>query len=229
MIGFFNEFFFGVMPYICLAVMTIATIIRYDREPYSWRAASSQIMGDKGLRLGNKLFHIGVIFLFFGHFAGLLTPHSVYHHFISAENKQMVAIFAGGIAGTICFVGLTILCFRRLFVARVRVTSAPADIAILLILWVQLVLGLTTIPYSLEHSDGSVMMALSEWCQRIITFRGADHELIEPLAWPYKAHLILGMFIFLLFPFTRLVHIISAPIRYIWRPYQVVRSRFSRR
>lgn len=226
---FFHEFFFGVMPYICLAVMVIATIIRYDREAYSWRAGSSQILADKGLRLGNILFHIGVIFLFFGHLVGLLTPHSVYHHVISAENKQMVAIVMGGLFGTICFIGLTILCVRRLFVARVRVTSAPADVAILVILWVQLVLGLTTIPYSLEHSDGSVMMALSEWCQKIITFRGAHAELIEPLAWPYKAHLILGMTIFLLFPFTRLVHIISAPVRYLWRPYQVVRSRYSRR
>jgi len=226
---FFHEFFFGMLPYIVLVVMVLGTIIRYDREPYSWRASSSQILADKGLRVGNILFHIGVIFLFFGHLVGLLTPHSLYHHVISAENKQMVAIVMGGLFGTVCFIGLTILCIRRLFVARVRVTSAPADVAILVILWVQLVLGLTTIPYSLGHSDGSVMMALSEWCQKIITFQGAHPELIEPLAWPYKAHLILGMFIFFLFPFTRLVHILSAPVRYVWRPYQVVRSRAARR
>lgn len=229
MSNFFHEFFFGMMPYIVLVVMILGTIIRYDREPYSWRAASSQILADKGLRIGNVLFHVGVIFLFFGHLIGLMTPHSVYHHIISAEDKQLLAIIAGGIAGSICFIGLTILCFRRLFVARVRVTSAPADVAILLILWVQLVLGLITIPYSLEHSDGGVMMALSEWCQSIITLQGAHPELIEPLAWPYKAHLILGMCIFFLFPFTRLVHILSAPVRYAWRPYQIVRSRSARR
>lgn len=229
MSSFFHEFFFGMLPYIVLVVMALGTIIRYDREPYSWRAASSQILADKGLRVGNILFHIGVIFLFFGHLIGLLTPHSIYHHFISAEHKQMVAIVMGGIFGTICFIGLTILCFRRLFVARVRVTSTPADVAILVILWVQLVLGLTTIPYSLGHSDGSVMMALSEWCQKIITLQGAHPELIESMAWPYKAHLILGMFIFFLFPFTRLVHILSAPVRYLWRPYQIVRSRSARR
>jgi nitrate reductase gamma subunit len=229
MISYINDFLFGVLPYIVLSVMVIGTIIRYDREPYSWRAASSQILADKGLKIGSILFHIGVIFLFFGHLVGLLTPHAMYHHFISAENKQLLAIIAGGTAGTICFIGLTTLCFRRLFIARVRVTSAPADVAILVILWFQLVLGLTTIPYSLEHSDGSVMMALSEWCQKIITFQGADAELIKPLAWPYKAHLTMGMLIFFLFPFTRLVHILSAPVRYVWRPYQVVRSRMARR
>lgn len=226
---FFHEFFFGMLPYIVLVVMVLGTIIRYDREPYSWRASSSQILADKGLRVGNILFHIGVIFLFFGHLVGLLTPHSLYVHVISAENKQLVAIYMGGIFGTICFIGLTILCARRLFVARVRVTSAPADVAILVILWTQLSLGLITLPLSLEHTDGAVMMALAEWCQKIITFRGAHPELIEPLQWPYKAHLIMGMFIFFLFPFTRLVHILSAPVRYVWRPYQVVRSRAARR
>jgi nitrate reductase gamma subunit len=99
------------------------------------------------------------------------------------------------------------------------------DIAVLAILWVQLSLGLLTLPLSLEHSDGAVMLQLSEWAQRVVTFRSGAAELIEGLAWPYQLHLVLGMTIFLLFPFSRLVHIWSAPVGYLGRRgWQIVRS-----
>lgn len=226
---YYYQFFFGIYPYICMAVFVIGTLIRYDREQYSWRASSSQLLADKGLKIGNILFHIGVIFIFFGHLVGLLTPHALYEHFISAETKQLVAIIAGGIAGTIAFVGLTILVFRRLFVARIRATSAPTDIAVVLIFWIQLTLGMITIPFSLAHHDATIMLRLSEWAQHVVTFRGGAAEFIVGTDWPFQVHLILGMTIFLIFPFTRLVHILSAPVRYVWRPYQVVRSRYARR
>ena len=228
MSDFYYTFFFGIYPYICLTVFAVGTVIRYDREQYSWRASSSQILADKGLKVGNVLFHIGVIFIFFGHLVGLLTPHSIYEQFISAEQKQMVAIIAGGIAGSIGFIGLTMLVFRRLFVPRVRMTSSRSDIAILLILWVQITLGLITIPYSLSHHDAGVMLNLSEWVQRILTFRGGAPELLIGIDAVFHIHLILGMTIFLLFPFTRLVHILSAPVKYLWRPYQIVRSKNKR-
>ncbi len=229
MSSFYYSFFFGIYPYICLAVFVLGTLVRYDREQYSWRASSSQLLADKGLKVGNILFHIGVIFIFFGHLVGLLTPHAVYEYFITAEQKQMLAIVAGGIAGAIGFVGLTILVFRRLFVDRIRMTSSKSDIAVLLIFWVQITLGLITIPYSLSHHDASIMIRLSEWAQHVLTFRSGASEYIVDLAWVYQVHLILGMTIFLLFPFTRLVHILSAPVKYVWRPYQVVRSRSARR
>ncbi len=227
--NFYYSFFFGMFPYICLTVFILGTIIRYDREQYSWRASSSLLLADKGLRIGNILFHIGVIFIFFGHLIGLLTPHSVYEHFVTAEQKQLLAIVAGGIAGVIGFIGLTILVYRRLFVERIRATSTKSDIAVIVILWVQITLGLITIPYSLSHHDASIMLRLSEWAQHILTFRAGASEYIEGLAWVYQIHLILGMTIFFLFPFTRLVHILSVPVRYMWWPYQVVRSRVARR
>jgi nitrate reductase gamma subunit len=226
---FYYAFFFGIYPYICLSVFVIGTIIRYDREQYSWRASSSQILADKGLTIGNILFHIGVIFIFFGHLVGLLTPHALYEKFITAEQKQLVAIIAGGIAGTIGFVGLTMLVFRRLFVERIRATSTKSDIAILLILWVQITLGLLTIPSSLSHHDATVMINLSEWAQHILTFRSGASDYIVETDFVFHLHLILGMTIFLLFPFTRLVHMLSVPVKYIARPYQVVRSKSGRR
>ena len=226
MSGYLNTFFFGVYPYICLAVFLLGSIIRYDREPYSWRSQSSQFLRKRQLLWGSNLFHFGVLFLFLGHFIGLLTPHAVYSVVISAEAKQLLAIVAGSIAGTVCFIGLSLLVHRRLFDPRIRATSTVMDIAILLILWVQLALGLLTVPFSLGHHDAEVMLRLSEWSQRILTFRiEGTAGLVQGLAWPYQLHLILGLTIFLLFPFSRLVHIWSAPVKYVARPgYQVVRS-----
>lgn len=229
MSDYYYSFFFGMYPYICLTIFVLGTLIRYDREQYSWRASSSQLLADKGLKIGNVMFHIGVIFIFFGHLVGLLTPHAVYEHFITAEQKQLLAIIAGGIAGTIGFIGLTILVFRRMFVARIRATSSRSDIAVVFIFWVQITLGMITIPFSLSHHDAGIMIQLSEWAQHIVTFRSGASEFIKGTDWPFQVHLILGMTIFLIFPFTRLVHILSAPVKYIGRPYQVVRSREARR
>jgi len=222
-----HNFMFGYYPYICLTIFFLGSLIRFDRDQYTWKSDSSQMLRAGTLRWGSNLFHIGVLFLFFGHFAGLLTPHFIYEHFISAPDKQMVAIVSGGSAGLLCFIGLSLLLHRRLFDPRIRATSRPMDIAILVILWLQLTLGLITLPFSLHHSDGSAMMALGEWAQRIVTFRPDAAVQIIAVEWVYKAHLIMGMTIFLLFPFSRLVHVWSgfASVSYLARPYQVVRSR----
>jgi len=219
-------FFFSVYPYICLSVFLMGSLARFDRDQYTWKSDSSQLLRAGTLRWGSNLFHIGILFLFFGHLVGLLTPHWFYEGFISAQAKQRMAIYSGGAAGFVCFVGLTLLLYRRLFDPRIRLTSHRTDIAILVILWVQLVLGLVTLPFSLAHADGSVMMILADWAQRIVTFRPLAANLID-LAWPYKVHMVLGMTIFLLFPFSRLVHVWSGfgAVAYLFRPYQLVRSR----
>jgi len=225
MLAYLNHAAFGIFPYVALSTFLIGSLIRFDREQYSWRSGSSQMLRKSQLRWGSNLFHFGILFLFLGHFVGLLTPHWAYEPFISAGAKQMLAIVAGGVAGAMCFVGLTLLVHRRLFDARIRKTSSVMDIAILLLLWLQLVLGLVTIPYSLEHRDGSVMLALSEWAQRIVTFQGGAADMVAAVAWPYKLHIWLGLLIFFVFPFSRLVHIWSAPVGYVFRKPQVVRRR----
>ncbi len=223
--AYLNQLVFGFFPYFCLSVFLVGSLIRFDREQYGWRSGSSQLLRRRQLRWGSNLFHVGILFLLFGHFVGLLTPHAVYEPFIGPPAKQMLAILSGGVAGILCFIGLTLLVHRRLTDPRIRATSGAMDIAILLLLWVQLVLGLVTIPYSLQHADGSVMLLLSEWAQRIVTFRAGAAELVAPVAWPYKAHIVLGLTVFLLFPFSRLVHIWSAPVGYLFRRTQVVRRR----
>ena len=221
-----HHFLFGVYPYICLAVFLMGSLARFDRDQYTWKSDSSQLLRKGQLRWGSNLFHVGILFLFFGHAVGLLTPHFFYEGFMEAATKQRLAIYAGGTAGVICFVGLTMLLHRRIFDPRIRLTSHRTDLAILIILWVQLTLGLITLPYSYSHADGSAMLVLAEWAQRIVTFR-PDAAALVNMDWPYTVHLVLGMTIFLLFPFSRLVHVWSgfASVAYLVRPYQVVRSR----
>jgi nitrate reductase gamma subunit len=218
--------FFVWYPYVCLSAFIFGSLIRFDRDPYTWKAHSSQLLRKKQLAWGSNLFHFGILFLFLGHTVGLLTPKAVYSVFMTPMTKQLIAIVAGGIAGTVCFVGLSLLLHRRLFDPRIRQTSTYMDLGVLIILWVQLVIGLVTLPFSLGHTDGSVMIQLSNWAQGIITVQPVDARTLQGLDWPYLVHLVLGMTIFLIFPFSRLVHIWSAPVWYLGRKgYQVVRTR----
>ena len=226
MADYLNTFFFGIYPYIAILTLIVGSILRYDQDPYSWKADSSQLLHRKGLRIGSNFFHIGILLLFMGHFVGLLTPHWAYEPFISAGHKQILAMTAGGIFGTLAFIGMVILIWRRTTQDRVRATTKFMDMAILLILFAQLVLGLLTIPQSAKHLDGSSMIALAEWAQHIVTFRGGAAEFIKPEALVFKLHIVLGLTIFLLFPFTRLVHMVSVPLKYLTRSgYQIVRKR----
>ena len=220
-------FLFQVYPYVCFTVFLLGSLFRFDRDQYTWKSDSSQLLRAGMLRWGSNLFHFGILFLFIGHMVGLFTPHAVYGVFMSAGSKQMLAVVAGGIAGGFCFVGLTMLLVRRVFDPRIRLTSHATDIAVLVVLWVQLVVGLITLPFSWRHADGSVMLILADWAQRIVTLRPVDATLLATLPWPYLFHIIFGMTIFLLFPFSRLVHVWSgfATVTFLFRPHQIVRSR----
>lgn len=226
MSDYLNQFLFGIYPYIALTVFFVGSLLRYDRDQYTWKASSSQLLRKKDMLLGSNLFHIGMIALFFGHLFGLLTPHAAYAPFITAGQKQLLAMTAGGIFGVVCLVGMVLLIRRRMFDPRIRATSQFADLPILLVLFVQLLLGLATIPFSAQHPDGSSMLALAHWAQHLLTFQGDAASYVAQEAFIFKAHLFLGMTIFLLFPFTRLVHAWSVPIQYLTRSgYQVVRKR----
>ena len=225
---YLNQFLFGYYPYVCLAVFFLGSLIRFDREQYSWKSDSSQLLRHGQLRWGSNLFHIGILGIFAGHFTGLLTPVRIWHMLgIPLAEKQMTAIVGGGIFGTMCALGLIILLQRRLGDARIRATSRPADVLILVLLLAQVILGLAGIPLSMQHMDGSEMVKFMGWAQRIWSFRGGAADLIANVSVIFKLHLVLGLTIFLIFPFTRLVHIWSgfASVFYLLRPYQLVRSR----
>ena len=227
MIAYLNQFLYGIYPYIALSVFVIGSVLRFEHGQYSWRSGSSQLLRRRQLMVGSLLFHVGVLIIFVGHLAGLLTPIAIFDALgVSHGAKQLLAIAVGGGAGIICLIGILMLIHRRLFDARIRATSSFSDTAILLLLGVQLALGLATIPVSMGHLDGGEMVKFMEWAQRILTFRGGAAELVADVHPIFKAHLFLGLTIFLVFPFTRLVHIFSAPIWYLGRRgYQLVRTR----
>lgn len=224
-----NTILFGLYPYLAALVCVVGCWARYDREQYSWKAGSSQILRSKGMRLASNAFHVGILFVLAGHFVGLLMPESLYHHVISTPNKQLLAMVSGGVFGALCFVGITMLIVRRFTDERVRASSSFSDNMVLVLLYIQLILGLSTIFASSQHMDGSVMVMLADWAQSIVLFRPMEAAAsIASVGLVYKLHVFLGMTLFLIFPFTRLVHIISgvaAPVKYLLRNYQIVRQK----
>jgi nitrate reductase gamma subunit len=224
---YLNNFLFGFYPYICLTIFLLGSLLRFDRDQYTWKSDSSQLLRAGQLRWGSNLFHAGVLFLLGGHTVGMLTPHFLYEPFMSAGSKQIMAMVSGGAFGVLGFVGVSLLLHRRLSDERIRINSKTSDIVLLVLLWLQLALGLATIPLSAQHLDGSMMIKLAEWAQHIVTFRAGAPELLNEASWVFKLHMFLGMSIFLVFPFTRLVHVWSGfgALAYVVRPYQLVRSR----
>jgi len=224
---FINTLFFGIYPYVAIGVFLLGSLARYDREQYTWKTGSSQMLSSKNFRIASILFHVGIIMILLGHFAGLVLPWEIWHALgISLEVKQVVAMGVGGFFGVLCFIGLTMLVYRRLFDPRIKATSSTMDTLILLLIYLQLILGLFTIVISTGHMDGSVMYNLMSWSRYLLTLRPVEAvEYISSVHWLYKMHVTLGITLFVLFPFSRLVHIWSVPVQYVVRSYQVVRQK----
>lgn len=223
--NFLTMFLFDIYPYICGTVFLVGSWLRYDYGQYSWRAGSSQILEKKLLRIASPLFHVGILGIMAGHAFGMLTPHWMYESFLPVPVKQQMAMWAGGACGVMTLIGGLMLVYRRLSNDRVRATSSFGDIMIIILLVVQCALGLGTIPFSAQHMDGSEMMKLVGWAQAVVTFHGGASAHLEGVALIFRIHIVLGMTLFLLFPFCRLVHIWSAPVEYLTRRYQLVRNR----
>ena len=223
---FLNQLAFGWYPYLAITVLIVGSILRFDKDQYSWRSQSSQFLRRRQMMIGSNLFHLGVIVLFVGHSIGLLTPIGVFDAVgISHGFKQLTALVVGGIAGIAALVGATLLLHRRLADPRIRRSSSFGDIAVLVLIWLQLVLGVGSIYWTMQHLEGEEMALFMGWAGGILTFDPEAPELISEVALVYKLHIILGLTLFLITPFTRLVHIWSAPIWFLFRPgYQIVRS-----
>jgi nitrate reductase gamma subunit len=223
-----HNFLYGVYPYIALSVFLLGSLLRFDREQYTWKSDSSQLLSKANMRLGSNLFHVGILAVFGGHAVGLLTPHSVFTGLgVSDMTHQMIAIWAGSIFGVIGLIGGVILWMRRMFNRRISATSRGTDKFILSWILITLMIGLSTIPVSIGHANEGnpdVMIALADWVQSIV-YLHPQPELLMQVDMVFKIHLFFGMTVFLVFPFTRMVHVWSAPFGYLGRPYQIVRSK----
>ena len=221
-------FIFGVYPYVALTIAIIGTWVRFDLSQYSWKTGSTQMLRSKNMRLASNLFHVGIIVVLLGHLFGMLTPHFLYDRFISAGHKQILAVVVGSIAGIFCWFGLVMLMWRRFTDDRISNTSSFSDKLVLVLLFIQLNLGLLSIFTSVKHLDGYTMMNLAGWAQDITILRPLQAAArIEQADLIYQLHMALGITLIALFPFTRLIHIISAPIWYFGRRYQIVRQKKS--
>ena len=224
--AYVNTLLFGVYPYVCLAVLLIGSLIQFDREPYTWKSDSSQMLRAGQLRLGSNLFHYGVIVVILGHFIGFLAPDWAVDWALTPVAHQLLAMAVGGIAGLVAIVGLTILIARRLGDPQIRLNSRKWDIAVVFMLWLQLALGLLTVPLSAFHMDGVLFETLMTYVKGVVMFNGGAAALMAGVPLPYKLHVLLGFTIFLISPFTRMVHIWSGvgALAYLFRPYQIVRT-----
>lgn len=224
---FVNYLLFGWYPYLAVTVLILGSILRFDKDQYSWRSQSSQFLRRRQMVLGSNLFHLGVLVLLGGHFVGLLTPIVIFDWVgITHGFKQTTALVVGGLAGLAAFVGCSLLLHRRLFDPRIRRSSSKGDILVLVLIWLQLFLGLSTTYWTMQALDGHEMVLFMGWASGMLSFNPDASALILDRPLVYKLHIVLGLTLFLITPFTRLVHIWSAPIWYLFRPgYQIVRSR----
>ncbi len=222
-----ENFLFGVYPYIAGVVFILGSWIRFDREQYTWKADSSQLLGNKGMVLASNLFHIGVLGIFFGHAAGMLLPHSWWQLVATDVQHQYIAIYAGMVFGGLAAIGAALLFYRRMTNDRVKSVSRFRDNFVIFWLLATALLGLNTISGSMHHAadgDVTIMLTLAEYVKSIATL-SVDPSLLAGVPHTYKLHMLFGMTLFLVFPFTRLVHVWSVPLTYLMRPYQIVRRK----
>jgi nitrate reductase gamma subunit len=224
---FFNNLFFTYLPHIAMTLFWFGVITRIVISPNSIQAESSQFLSKSGQRLGGNLFHYGIILVFIGHFTGLFTPESIYHMVITTETKKDIAITMGSIFGTASLIGILILLFRRFSVERLRKNSTLPDFLLLLLLLFEMALGVFSIFTTVESSVENYA-ALGIWAQKVVTFQPNAGAVIAGHSLTYKLHIITGLFIFMIFPYTKMMHMFVLPLAYFFRSgWQMVRRGFT--
>ena len=220
-----------VIPYVCLAFFVLGHVWRYRYDKFGWTTRSSQLYESRLLRWGSPLFHFGILAVFFGHVMGLGIPESWTSAVgISEELYHVMAVTIGAVAGFCTLVGLTLLIYRRRTVGPVFSATTRMDKVMYLFLALVIVLGVwNTVAGSVLNLNGEYdyRTGVSEWFRGIFLFQPKP-ELMVDAPFGFQAHAMVAMLLFALWPFTRLVHVLSVPIFYLWRPYVVYRSRSDR-
>lgn len=225
-----DQFLFGIYPYICIAVFLFGSLVRFDREQYTWKSDSSELLYRGQLRVGSTLFHLGILGVFGGHIAGLLTPMWVFDALhISPELHQIAAIVMGGITATMAYIGLIILMIRRFRIKRVHIQSTWRDKFVLIWLFLTVTAGYSLVFLAMGDTEGKEMLEMMSYVHNLVAFDAAAAvEAIANVATMTKIHVFLGFTFFFIFPFTRMVHVWSgfaAFISYVPRAWQLVRRR----
>ncbi len=214
-----NNILFIALPYVALTVFFIGTIYRYKGTKFKFSSLSSQFLEGKKLFWGSVPFHFGLLFLFLGHLIAFLVPSSVIA-WNSEPLRLIILEIAGFVFGLSTFVGIINLFIRRNTDVRVRVVTSKMDIAIELLIILQIILGLWV---ALGYRWGSSWFAavLSPYLHSIF-YLNPDIEAVSALPMVIQLHITVAFIIVLFIPFSRLVHLLVFPLHYLWRPYQRV-------
>lgn len=213
-----NEFLWVVYPYVSLVLLVVGTLARYNYDQIGWTSKSSELLEKRLLRSGSLLFHWGIIFVFFGHIAGLLIPISVYQLLgVSAHLYHLGAMVMGGITGLMTLAGLGILLLRRVGVKRVLRNTAPADFVALGLLIATVAMGLLmTLGYNVTHLPYEYRTTVGPWIRGVLLLH-PDANLMASVPPILQIHILTALGLFAVSPFTRLVHIWSLPLAYLRR------------
>ncbi|WP_374016129.1 respiratory nitrate reductase subunit gamma [Paenibacillus thiaminolyticus] len=223
---FGDQFFWVIYPYIILIIFLVGLYYRYQTDQFGWTAKSSEVLEKKKLRWGSNLFHAGIMLVLFGHIGGLLIPKSWLESIgISDHLYHTVAIVLGSAAGLMTLVGCIILLLRRLTDPRIRRTSSFGDMLSIILLTLIVVVGMgATLFNATSRSGFDYRETIAPWIRGVLTFT-PDGSLMKGVPFLFKCHIILGLGLFGVFPFTRLVHMLSMPIKYLKRSYVLYRRR----
>jgi len=222
---FINNFFFLLYPHIVFTVFWVGVIYKLINNQNQIKTYTSTFFEKKTMRWAANMFHIGIIAVFFGHLLGLLTPEKIYHIFLDSDTKRWLAITMGSVFGIIAFIGLLMLIYRRLSDKNIRSTSNNSETFILFLLLISIVLGLISIESTVSESINNYT-DLGLWAQSIVTFQLDAYKIIEGHNLIYKLHIITGLTIIMLVPFTKLMHIFVVPLSHLFRKgYQIVRKK----
>ncbi len=224
---YLTELTWGIFPYICLTVLIVGTLCRYQTDQLRWTSKSSELLEKKLLIIGSVSFHIGLLFVFIGHILGLVIPIQVYSAIgISSEVYHSGAIILGGLAGLIALIGISVLLYRRIAVACVRMDSDPFDYVVDGLLWIVMLTGLAfTLGYNLLNGPYEYRSTVGSWNRGVLTLH-PDATLMSSVPLILQAHVVLAFLLFGISPFTRLIHIYSFPFAYLTRAPLLYRARY---
>lgn len=221
-----EQFFWMILPYMVLTVFTLGIVYRYRTDKFGWTSKSSEFLEKRYLKWGSIFFHWGIFGVLGGHIVGLLIPIEVHHRLgITDEMYHAGALWGGGAVGFMCFLGVFILAFRRLFSRKIRKTSALSDIVVILLLNFIVFMGLfSTISNGFRIPHFEYRTSIAPWIRNVLVFR-ANPSLMMGIPLAFKIHIVSAFLLFALTPFSRLVHMFSFPIQYLWRSYVLYRKR----
>lgn len=223
-----TTFLWVIVPYVCLAIFVVGHFWRYRYDKFGWTTRSSQLYEDRLLRWGSPMFHFGMLWVVLGHFLGLVIPKS-WTSFIPQGIYHSIAVVGGMIAGILALVGVAILIYRRRTTGPVFSATTPMDKVMYFFLGSVIVLGML----NTLNSSGAIAVGtdghydyregVSVWFRSIFWFQ-PQPELMAQAPIGFQLHALTAFILFALWPFTRLVHVFSAPVGYLTRPYIVYRS-----